>query len=1034
MARPVPRVFTIPPSAPFLPTLIAALMEGRLVPGFPHGEDPLALSRATLYLPTRRAVVAAREAFLDVLGRDGAVLPRLVAIGDIDEDELIFAEAGRAEALDLPPPLAPLERRLLLARLVLEWSRSPAVRGAGATPLVAHTPAAALGLADALARLIDDMITRKVAWEKLDRLVPHDLDPYWQLTLAFLKVARETWPAVLAASGAMEPAARRDALIAAEAKRLAAAPDAPVVAAGSTASMPSTAALLAAIARLPHGAVVLPGLDRHLDAPSWALIAGEKGRSGAPGNPAASHPQFAMQAFLAALDIRREEVEPLGGATVTPREKLVSEAMRPAAASEHWQQRFPESELASALEKVALIEAGNAEEEALAIAVALREAVHENRSAALITPDRALARRVLLALERWRISADDSAGEPLADAAAGVFARLAAEAALSGLAPVALLALLKHPYFRLGGRENAHAQAISALERALLRGPRPRPGSEGLAAALAAFRASREALRRDDPRRWIGEAALEAAEALVAGLRAALAPLEALADAPLPLAELAARHHAVVTALAHAGRGSSALAGADGAALSATLDAIATSEGARVLAVAPRDYPEVLERVFADRVVRRAGAPDTRVRIFGLLEARLQRADRVVLGGLIEGVWPPQTRCDPWLSRPMRLELGLDLPERRIGLTAHDFAQLLGAPEVILSRAAKLGGAPTVASRFLQRLAAVCGRDRWSAVRARGDRYIAWARALDRAPRQPPLPAPTPRPPLAVRPKQLSVTEIEHWLRDPYTIYAKRILKLVPLDPVDTPPGARDRGTAIHAAIAEFTERYADALPDDPEAALLAIGERHFAPLAAYPEARAFWWPRFTRIARWFAAWERRRRTGIAAIHAEVRGTIEIPMGRESFTLTGVADRIEIDTAGVATILDYKTGGVATEKQVRTGFAPQLTLEAAMLRRGGFAAIPGVSSVAGIAYVQLRGGEPPGRECLIAFKDSAPDAEADKALARLEQLVAAFADERTPYRSMVHPLWTKRYGDYDHLARVREWSATGGVEEPGGPQ
>src|SRR5262245_31825236 len=197
-----PRVFTIPPSAPFLPTLIRSLIEGRLVPGFPAQSDPLALAAATLYLPTRRACRLARELFLDAIASESAVLPRIVALGDIDEDEIVFAQAATGhlagKALTLDPALDGLERRLLLARLIREWANRIAPPGNGEVSPVAGNPASALALADDLARLMDDLITREVPWERLDKLVPDDFDRYWQLTLEFLKIARESWPRILA--------------------------------------------------------------------------------------------------------------------------------------------------------------------------------------------------------------------------------------------------------------------------------------------------------------------------------------------------------------------------------------------------------------------------------------------------------------------------------------------------------------------------------------------------------------------------------------------------------------------------------------------------------------------------------------------------------------------------------------------------------------------------------------------------------------------------------------------------------------------
>jgi ATP-dependent helicase/nuclease subunit B len=1035
--RPSARVFNIPASAPFLPVLIDALRAGKLVPGFPASRDPLEMARATLYLPTRRACRLARDVFLDRLDGDAAILPRIVALGDLDEDEIAFAEAATAElaeeALALPPAIAPLERRLLLAELILGWANSPEVRGVQGSPLIANTPPAALGLADDLARLMDDMTTRQVKWDRLDGLVRDDLDPYWQLSLRFLQIARVAWPSLRDERGAIEQAERRDRLIEAEAKRLASS-NAPVIAAGSTGSMPATAKLLATIARLPHGALVLPGLDRDLDDTSWRLIAGDADDESHDGAPASSHAQFAMQALLATLGIARHDVTALAEPAPHGREMLVSEALRPASTTERWQARRAQADFvaatAKALASLAMIEAANPEEEALAIAVALREAVEtQGKSAALVTPDRALARRVVAALERWKVPVDDSGGDALADTPAGVFARLAAEAALGGLPPVTLLALLKHPLLRLGRPPGAHAIAIATLERALLRGPRPLPGSEGLAHALATFRDNRDTLHCSDPRWLIADDQFDVAAELIARLGAALAPLERLRAGDHSFAALAAHHRELVAALGKDAAGEvTAFAGNDGVALARAFEDLTSSASAASLAVNKGDYAELFHATIGDRVVRRPEIRDVRVRIFGPLEARLQSVDRIVLGGLNEGTWPPETRNDPWLSRPMRRDLGLDAPERRIGLSAHDFAQALGAPEVILTRAQKLAGAPTVTSRFVQRIAALAGQERWTDVLKRGNGYLELARELDHPAEVKPAERPAPKPPLAARPSRLSVTAIEDWLRDPYTIYAKYILRLQPLDPVDTAPGARDRGTVIHAAVGDYTRLFAQTRPADPLRELHALGEKYFAPLADFPEARAFWWPRFLRIARWFASWDMARRAGIASLHAEIKGELKFPIGKREFTLSAVADRIERRGDGSYAIIDYKTGAARTEKQVRTGLAPQLTLEAAILRAGGFQTVA-AGSVSEIAYVTLKGGEPAGKDLPIAFKDGTPDSQADHALAKLKALAAQFEDESAPYLSLVHPMWTTHYGDYDHLARVKEWSLGGGEDE-----
>ncbi len=1037
-------VYTIPPSAPFLPTLIRALRDGRLIEGFAPG--PLDYADVTIFLPTRRACRLARDAFLPVLGVEAAVLPRIVPMGDIDEDELIFAEMATGDlaavALALPPALGGMERRFLLAHLVRKWAEGIAPP-AGETTLVVRHPAAALALADDLAQLMDDMTTREVPWSHLDGLVPDAFDQYWQLTLQFLAIARETWPAILAERGVIEPAARRDRLIAAEAERLAANPGKPVIAAGSTGSMPSTAKLLTAIRGLRYGAVVLPGLDTELDDESWNAIGGAAPPGGPPLPPAPGHPQSAMHRLLRRMGLARRDIGILVPPSPHGRETLMSEALRPAAATDKWRTRLDEigAAMAPAMAGVTVIEAANVEQEALAIAVVLRESLTmPSHTAALVTLDRALQRRVAVMLRRWNIDVEISDGDPLAETAAGVFCRLVAEAALSGLAPVTLLAVLKHPLARFGLRKEGLARGAAALERGVLRGPRPGPGSRCLISAFASFRSELAKLKNGEssdlhhrePRASLPPWELDEADDLLRRIAHALEPLESIATLPRnqDFAGLAAAHWEAVKRAATDEDGEM-FAGPDGDALAKAFEEIIATVGATPYPIAAGDYLEVFDAAIADRKVRPPHAPGARIRIYGPLEARLTGVDRVIMGGLVEGVWPPDLRSDPWLSRPMRFALGLDPPERRIGLSAHDFAQLLGAPEAVLTWPAKRAGAPTVASRFVQRLAAVAGPDAWEQAVGRGRRYLALCRHLD-APAAPPRPVarPAPRPPRAARPTSLSVTDIEHWLRDPYTIYAKHVLRLPRLDPVDAPPGAAERGSFIHDAIGDFAKTYADALPPDPHGELIRLGRQHFVHFKDFPEAHAFWWPRYERIARWFTDFETQRRARMAAAHAEIRGELPFGVGERAFRLTGRADRIERLAGGGYAVLDFKTGTLPTSKQVQIGVSPQLTLEAAMLRNGAFPGLEPGGSVAELGYVRLNGGNPAGQESIINLKDRTPDAAADAALAELKALVVRFEDESTPYRPLVLSMWSNRYGAYDDLARVKEWSLSGGeVEE-----
>jgi ATP-dependent helicase/nuclease subunit B len=1046
------RVFSVPASKPFLRTVIAALVDGRLVDGFEARAHPERLAGATLYLPTRRAGRLAREIFLQELNAQALLLPRIVALGDIDEDELTFAEDvepwGGTASLDIPPKLDELDRRLTLARLVAMWAKSPV-----SAPLVVGGPASTLALAADLARLMDDMVTRGVGWNALDGLVPDQLDKYWQYSLEFLQIARHAWPAHLQEIERIEPAARRDLLIETEARRLAAQNAGPVVAAGSTGSMPATAKFLNVIASLRQGAVVLPGLDTDLDEEAWQIIGGIRDAQGKFTTlPSSNHPQYAMHALLQRFGIKRNDVEILARPAPGGRDVLVSEAMRPSNATERWQRRLAEPEIAAkiaaSMQDVAVIEAENPEAEALAIAVAMREARHLEKTAALVTPDRALARRVIAALGRWNLTFDDSGGDALMDTSTGIFARLAAEAVAKQLEPPTLLALLKHPLCRLSAAQGAFAKAREALELALLRGTRPQAGTSGLIEEFGRFRIELKKLRageisslhRSEPRTRLTEKELDEANRLIVRLRDALAPLETLNPArPYDLTELAQRHRDVLIELSRDEHDvAPAFEGPQGLALATAFDDLLGGKPQSGLMVQLSDYPEVFQTAFADRMVRRPEGANISLKIYGPLEARLTECDRVIIGGLIEGVWPPAPRIDPWLSRPMRHELGLDLPERRIGLSAHDLAQLLGAEEVILSHAVKVGGAPAVASRFLHRLQAVAGDERWQAAKAAGQKYVAFASQLDTPKKVTPIAQPAPRPPRAVRPLRLSVTSIEDWLRDPYTIYAKYILRLNPLDPVDMPLSAADRGSAIHDAIGEFTKTFATSLPDNPATVLRVIGQKYFAPLMERPEARALWWPRFLRIANWFSEWEIARRDHLLGIEAEIAGEIPIPLDHErTFVLSARADRIERRADGSFAILDYKTGQPPTGKQVRMGLAPQLTLEAAILREGGFAGISSGVSVSDLVYVRLSGNNPPGEEKPLELKirqgdkPQPPNEAADYARAQLEVLIRKFEDEKEPYTSLNLSMWSNRYGEYDDLARIKEWSAAGGrgIEE-----
>jgi ATP-dependent helicase/nuclease subunit B len=875
-------------------------------------------------------------------------------------------------------------------------------------------------MARELARLFDQLETEGIAPDALRRLVPDRFAEHWKETLAFLAIVTENWPKLQAEEGCIGTAERRRLLLQARADSWRKnPPTAPVIAAGSTGSIPATADLLAAIAQLPKGMVLLPGLDLESSPAVWDAVAEDP-----------SHPQYGMARLLDRLEISRDEVRPWPAATPSPeaqgRVALVTQALVPAAAGDSWlalRDQYGRQEIADAFAGVTRVDCESAGEEARVAALILREALEQRgQRAALVTPDRRLAQRVAAELKRWNIAIDDSAGQPLASMPVGRLLRLSAQALRDDFAPLSLLALLKHPLVFCGFAPADYRKCLSLLERSCLRGPRPAPGIAGLKLALASA--------REDRRKPLSSQQQSAVDNLVLRLGAAIEACRSLAEnAAVPLSELLDAHLSFCEALVARG-GAEALPGAqalwsgeEGEALFFFFSELQESL-ADMRPLSPKDYPDLLDTLLAGRVLRPRFGLHPRLFIWGPLEARLQSCDVLILSGLNEGTWPDAGDPGPWLSRPMRASLGLPPPERRIGLATHDFSQAVAAPRVYLTRSSKIEGAPSVPSRWLLRLEALLKGLGLADHLAQGAApWLAWARSLDRPEEVRPLEAPAPRPPLAARPRRLPVTAIETWRRDPYSLYARYILGLRALDPVDADPAAAERGILIHAILEEFVRRHPKGLPPKAFEELLEIGRQSFRHLRANPGLYGFWWQRFTRVATWFLEQEERRRGGARRIMAEVAGeiTFEAPAG--PFTLTATADRIELLGASGLAIIDYKTGGTPTSKDIASGFAPQLPLEAAIAQAGGFEGVP-ADSVTELAFWRLQGGTPAGEAKPVKQN---PGSLAQEAIAGLRQLVEAFDNPETPYLATPWPHKAARFNDYGHLARLLEW----GVGEEG---
>jgi ATP-dependent helicase/nuclease subunit B len=1025
-------VYTVDPGRPFLTALAEALLAGDLpVPGGAR-PDPLQLADTTLYLPARPAARALQEAFLAASKGRALLLPRIELIGEGNEDlDLISGtESLGGAGRDLPAAIGELERQLALTTLVLRWAESQRQGGGRGEELLpyaatgARTPAQAARLARELARLIDALETAGIDLARLNALVPEEYSEHWSRTLAFLDVVMQFWPAHLAERHLLSPVERRRRLLRADVERLeAGAGGAPTIVAGVTQADAAAVALIEAVIAQPNGALILPALDQTLDDRSWAAIGNHP-----------EHPQFGLKKLIDALQLSRRDIPPLGGtgrsSVHRARWTLACEAMRPAGTTDLWH-RFAaaasKAEMAAALTGVSAIEAATAEEEAETVALILRQVVETpGRTAMLVSPDRTLSRRVSARLAAWRLDIDDLAGEPFAMTGPGAFLELVASAAHRQFEPVALMSLLKHPLCRVGMSADGIRGARDALEIACFRSPSFGKGLDGVEAMLE--RAQAQSWRHSAARR-LGGPEWRAARDLVQRLRRAFQPMvEAFASTrPAGLQALAGAHYATAQNLAQTSKkdDGSALRQGEAGEWATEFFAGLLDPAMPAPAMAAADYCDFYRTLVAEKSIRPRGSVHPRLSICDPFGARLQQADVVILGSLNEGTWPKTADPGPWLNRPMRQALGLPAPEERIGAAAFDFASQLGSERVVLTRAAKVDGAPTVPSRWLLRLQALV---KGMALSLDAEEpWLAWARARNTVEGgAQPVRAPEPRPPVAARPRQLSVTSIETWIANPYALFARHILRLEPLPMLGERPGAALRGQIVHEALGRFAQRFPQRLPPRIADELEAIAEAVLADYTGNPRVAAFWAARLARFGTWFAETEGARRSAVGRTVAEASGKLVLAGPAGPFTLTARADRIDLNHAGIV-ITDYKTGqnldGLAG--RAVQGHAPQLPLEAAIAAVGGFENVP-AGEVALLRYISTSGGEPPGQEVPLKADAAALARSAREGLTRL---IAEFDREATPYRALRRARFNYDYDAYAHLARVAEWSVDAGEED-----
>jgi double-strand break repair protein AddB len=969
-----PRLFGLPPGVDFPKALVLGLRQRM------EGKPPEALARVDLIINTRRMERRVRSLFSQ---GPPCLLPKIHLLADLD-----MLEPG----LVIERPVSPLQRRLELIALISDLlDREPTI-----------APRSSLyDLADSLGTLIDEMQGEGVTPGQIAALDVTDQSGHWERSLKFIQIAQHYLEQI---TSTPDSETRQRALVLALCERWAQnPPDHPVIVAGSTGSRGTTLVLLEAVARLPQGAIVLPGFDYDMPEAVWDRLDHSL--------TSEDHPQFRFRKLMRLLEKEPRDIALWHDAAVPSpaRNALVSLSLRPAPVTDAWlSEGSGLRNINEATAEITMVQAPNPRSEALAIAMRLRQAAETGQTAALITPDRMLTRQVAAALDQWDILPDDSAGAPLHLSPPGRFLRHVVALLHRRLDAEALLTLLKHPLTHSNADRGTHVLNTRRLELKIRGVGLPYPDGESLRALLSGVVASepdQQALNLWA--NWIG-GTLD--HVLVKGEK--------------PLGYWVEKHVSLAEALA---------AGQAGSTTGELWQKNAGQQAFRVMenlaqhaghggSISARDYADLVGALLAEGEVRDRDAPHDGIMIWGTLEARVQGAELVILAGLNDGTWPESPPADPWLNRKMRLDAGLLLPERRIGLSAHDYQQAIAAGEVWLTRSIRSDDAETVASRWVNRLQNLLGGlaenggpEALAAMIARGDRWLARAEHLEQAEDITPARRPSPRPPRAARPTKLSVTEIKTLIRDPYAIYAKHVLRLRKMGPLVQTPDALVRGILAH----EIMEKFIRDTLDDPrvltEAHLAQVSDHLLSRDVPWPAARALWQARITRIAARFVAAERLRQQSATpfAFEEQAKGSLDWPdLG---FTLTARADRMDLTTAGEVIIYDYKTGQLPTKKQQKY-FDKQLLIETAMVEQGAFSSI-GARSVHQAIFLAL-GSSGSDTEAPI---NEEPPAEV---LAGLRQLIASFLDIQHGFTSRRRMQKNSFPGDYDLLARYGEWDIT----------
>ena len=981
--------YTIPATENFSDTLVHYIDDLA-------AKDNLSVSKIKIYVPTRRSIRTLKEAFLRRSNGKPRILPIIQAVGDSDTEEMSFLTP---HAPEIPPAMDPTQRQVILARFLEKaWEGE-------------YNFTNALSIAADLGRLIDQIHTENIPFSNLDTLVEiKEFSEHWNITLSFLKLLlQDLWQTYLDAHGKIDAGLHRRLKIEALTDFYKSSPpEHPVIIAGSTGSHPSTRDLIKTIGSHDHGLIFLPALDQEMDDNTWICVTD-------------GHPQFLLKRLIDHCKISRKNIR--GYSVNAPdhnRLFTLSEIMRPAEKTEIWQSLvdpLSQDKINKGIQNITFCACENEEKEARVIALSMAEIAADKtqeKTCVLITPDRNLSARVQSNLKQWGITCDDSAGQTLPHTGIGRFALSVLECEqIEQIHPLSFLSTLKSSFAGGGGFENFRTH-LRALEKDALRGLRPHGSIKNLTTHTD---------RHDD---------------FIDHLSSLFDPLTNLKGGAHSLDLWIAAHITAIENIAKTQNqdGASRLwVGHAGETLATFFEKL----GSYVEHVPPLNHKEYIEFIRTMMVGVQTRPPygtHPRLSILGQIESRMASADRVILSGLNEGTWPPDNGFDAWMSRSMRADFGLPSLEQKTTLAAHDFATALGSAEVFITLSNRKGGQPAQPSRWISRMetmltAAKISPDLWP--HEKGKIYLKWADDLHAPTAIQSAPRPMPKPVSSRRPTKFSITDIERWMRDPYALYAKKILRLRKLDHVDEDVNVADKGTLIHAAMEHFTREFSGELPDDALRELITVGKKLFDAEADNPEIYGLWWPRFEKAAAWVIDHERPWRHHTHKIHAESACELTLSINDVDYTLIGKADRIEQRTGNDWAIIDYKTGGLPEPKNVIAGIANQLPLEAFILNQNGFSSLNAVASNdISLHYWSLSGTGIGGTERIAqGSKGGSGQDLSIEAGDGLKSLITVFSNEDTPYIGSPDStiMINADYNDFAHLERIAEWSVIDGGDD-----